>query len=85
MEFSCSPLSQFYLPARTYSQKDDEDVMIKYIPDGNSKFGAVEVDATNKGSGQAVMRYRLFVDGEETWDYTVTKDLQRPSSRELWY
>jgi alkaline phosphatase D len=29
-EFSASPLSMFYLPWRTYSQEDDEDVMIKY-------------------------------------------------------
>jgi alkaline phosphatase D len=28
-EFSTSPLSQFYLPFPTYSQTDDEDVMIK--------------------------------------------------------
>ena len=29
-EFSCSPLSMFYLPVRTYSQEDLEDVAIKY-------------------------------------------------------
>lgn len=74
-EFSCSPLSQFYLPKRTYEQKDNEDIVLKYIPDGNYKFGAVEVDATNKGSGQAIMKYRLFVDGVEKWDYVLTKDL----------
>jgi alkaline phosphatase D len=28
-EYSTSPLSQFYLPIRTYTQLDDEDVMIK--------------------------------------------------------
>jgi alkaline phosphatase D len=28
-EFSCSPLSMFYLPYRTYEQRDEEDVMIK--------------------------------------------------------
>ncbi|KAI9760515.1 MAG: Mitochondrial inner membrane protein oxa1 [Chaenotheca gracillima] len=28
-EFSTSPLSQFYLPVRTYRQEDDEDVTIK--------------------------------------------------------
>lgn len=28
-EFSTSPLSQFYLPVRTYSETDDEDVMVK--------------------------------------------------------
>ena len=28
-EYSTGPLSQFYLPVQTYSQRDDEDVMIK--------------------------------------------------------
>lgn len=76
-EFSCSPLSQFYIPKRTYVQKDDEDVLIKYIPDGNSKFGAVEVDSTNVAGEQAVLKYRLFVDGKEVWDWVVTADMSR--------
>jgi alkaline phosphatase D len=29
-EFSASPLNMFYLPFRTYRQKDEEDVCIKY-------------------------------------------------------
>ena len=76
-EFSCSPLSQFYIPRRTYVQKDDEDVLIKYVPDGNSKFGAVEVDSTNVAGEQAVLKYRLFVDGKEVWDWVVTADMSR--------
>ena len=76
-EFSCSPLSQFYLPKRTYVQRDDEDVLIKYIPDGNSKFGAVEVDSTSVAGNQAELKYRLFVDGIEVWNRVVTADLSR--------
>ncbi|EPS41961.1 hypothetical protein H072_4091 [Dactylellina haptotyla CBS 200.50] len=71
-EFSCSPLSQFYLPVRTYKQKDNEDVLIKYIPDGNSKFGAIEIDSTSYD--QAVLKYRLYVDGKEVWDWVLTKN-----------
>ncbi|KAI5809044.1 PhoD-like phosphatase-domain-containing protein [Peziza echinospora] len=74
-EFSCSPMSQFYLPKRTYVQNDDEDVLVKYIPDGNSKVGAVEVDSTNVAGEQAVLKYRLFVDGKEVWDWVVTADM----------
>ncbi|KAI9751401.1 MAG: hypothetical protein M1815_001167 [Lichina confinis] len=48
-EFSTSPLNQFYFPKRTYSQDDDEDVPIKYLPDGNSKFGAVEISSPGDG------------------------------------
>ena len=71
-EFSTSPLSMFYLPVRTYWEKEGEDeVCIKYLPDGNSKFGAVEVDR-GRGGEQGVVRFRLFVDGEEVWSYVVT-------------
>ncbi|EWC45291.1 hypothetical protein DRE_06018 [Drechslerella stenobrocha 248] len=69
-EFSCSPLSQFYLPFRTYKQQDSEDVRIKYVPDGNSKFGAIEVDSTSPD--QAILKYKLFVDGKEVWDWVLT-------------
>ncbi|KAL8929561.1 MAG: hypothetical protein Q9208_001230 [Pyrenodesmia sp. 3 TL-2023] len=70
-EFSTSPLSMFYLPTRTYEEREGEgEVCLKYVPDGNSKFGAVEV-MSGKGD-QGVMRFRLFVDGEETWDQVLT-------------
>ncbi|KKY24880.1 putative alkaline phosphatase family protein [Diplodia seriata] len=71
-EFSTSPLSMFYLPVRTYEDVgDNEDVCLKYIPDGNSKFGAIEITSP-KTSEQSMLQYRLFVDGDETWSYTVT-------------
>ncbi|KAI4262806.1 MAG: hypothetical protein L6R42_002022 [Xanthoria sp. 1 TBL-2021] len=70
-EFSTSPLSMFYLPFRTYEERDGEgEPCVKYVPDGNSKFGAVEVMG-GKGE-QGVMRFRLFVDGEEVWDHVLT-------------
>lgn len=70
-EFSTSPLSMFYLPIRTYWQEDEEDVCIKYLPDGNSNFGAVEI--TNpEASDQSVLKFRLFIDGRESWSYTLT-------------
>ncbi|KAI9707691.1 MAG: hypothetical protein M1836_000653 [Candelina mexicana] len=70
-EFSTSPLSQFYLPIRTYQQRDTDDVCIKYIPDGNSKFGAVEITRP-AASDQSVLKFRLFVEGEESWSYVLT-------------
>lgn len=73
-EFSTSPLSMLYLPIRTYKQEDEEDVCLRYIPDGNSKFGAVEI-STPVTSEQSHLRYRLFVDGEEVWSYTLTKPM----------
>lgn len=74
-EFSCSPLNQFYLPTRSYFELPGQDeVCIKYVPDGNSKFGAVELETvgTRGATEQGVLRYRLFVDGEESWDYVLT-------------
>ena len=70
-EFSTSPLSMFYLPVRTYREEEGEDeVCIKYLPDGNSKFGAVEVER-NSGGEQGIVRFRLFVDGAEVWSYVI--------------
>ncbi len=75
-EFSASPLNMFYLPYRTYSESSTaesymSDVCIKYIPDGNSKFGAISI-SNPPTSDQSVLHYRLFVDGVENWSYTLT-------------
>ena len=75
-EFSASPLNMFYLPIRTYRESSTStgyvsDVCIKYIPDGNSKLGAVAI-SNPLTSDQSVLHYRLFVDGVERWSYTLT-------------
>ncbi|KAE8449638.1 hypothetical protein EG329_007968 [Mollisiaceae sp. DMI_Dod_QoI] len=64
-EFSTSPLSQFYLPTPTYHQTDEQDVMVKYIPNGNSKLGAITIE--NTSSDQSILKFRLYVDGIEAW------------------
>ncbi|KIW07333.1 hypothetical protein, variant [Verruconis gallopava] len=69
-EFSTSPLNMFYLPVRTYKQTDDEDVALKYLPDGGSKFGAVEISNPEHGE-QSILHYRLFIDGSEVWTHTI--------------
>lgn len=115
-EFSTSPLSMFYLPIRTYrgdpgddyndkqegKESSQREPCIKYVPDGNSKFGAVEMETVTVkkpvvgrsgdggegegkeggeeggeegGKGEEVrglLRFRLFVDGVETWQYEIT-------------
>lgn len=78
-EFSTSPLSMFYLPKRTYSENDEEDVCIKYLPDGNSKFGAIEITAPTH-SEQSLMNYRLFIDGKETWSHVISTPPVRDGS-----
>ncbi|KIW29339.1 uncharacterized protein PV07_05158 [Cladophialophora immunda] len=75
-EFSVGPLSMFYLPFRTFRQVDDQDVAIKYIPDGNSKTGLIEIrnlvgDAGSQGQ-RSLLKYTLYVDGEVKWEYTLT-------------
>ncbi|MCJ1293755.1 hypothetical protein MMC34_005310 [Xylographa carneopallida] len=73
-EFSTSPLSMFYLPVRTYVEDEAEEpreVCIKYLPDGNSKFGIVEMEKVSGGE-QSLLRFRLVVDGEEVWAYVVS-------------
>ncbi|KAI9876891.1 MAG: hypothetical protein M1823_007194 [Watsoniomyces obsoletus] len=72
-EFSVGPLSMFYLPFRTFKQVDDEDVAIKYIPDGNSKLGAVEIkNLEGRGEQRSIMKYSLWIDGKVEWEYTLT-------------
>jgi len=75
-EFSASPLNMFYLPIRTYTESSTSedylsDVCIKYVPDGNSKFGAISI-SNPPTSDQSILHYRLFVDGVESWSYTIT-------------
>lgn len=75
-EFSASPLNMFYLPVRTYRESSTSpdyvsDVCIKYLPDGNSKFGAVSISSP-RTSEQSLLHYRLFIDGQEAWSYTIT-------------
>ncbi|KAI1438819.1 PhoD-like phosphatase [Xylaria sp. CBS 124048] len=68
-EFSASPLSQFYSPVPTYMQTDDEDVKLKYINSGNSKFGAVTIEKFS--SEQSSLHYTAYVDGENAWNTTI--------------
>ncbi|KAF2497206.1 hypothetical protein BU16DRAFT_526231 [Lophium mytilinum] len=70
-EFSTSPLSMFYLPVRTYGEIDEGDVCIKYLPDGNTKFGAIELTSPTS-SEQSHLNYRLFIDGKEVWSHAIT-------------
>jgi alkaline phosphatase D len=67
-EFSTSPLNQFASPIPSYKQVDDEDVMLKYIPSGTSKFGSFTIENI---AGQSSLQYRLYIDGEETWTTTI--------------
>ncbi|RMD40853.1 hypothetical protein DV735_g4265, partial [Chaetothyriales sp. CBS 134920] len=73
-EFSVGPLSMFYLPIRTFRQIDDEDVVLKYIPDGNTKFGVVELrNLEGKGGDQkAILKYTLWINGNVEWEYVLT-------------
>ncbi|KAK2756436.1 hypothetical protein FQN54_005329 [Arachnomyces sp. PD_36] len=84
-EFSVGPLSMFYLPVRTYRQYDDEDVAIKYVPDGNSKFGLIDIDVDDGGSSapaSSVLTYSLYVDGEVVWKYQLSVPLEAPMTED---
>jgi len=69
----------FYLPLRTYKQRGAEDEVIKYIPDGNFKFGAISM-STPAHSDQSILQYRLFVEGKEVWSHTLTSPVQGESN-----
>ena len=89
VEFSTSPLSMFYLPWRTYREDPPEfvdtgdyalgrerETCLKYHPEGNSKFGAVEIEQP-KGSGQSLLRYSLYVDGNQVWSHILVAPERR--------
>ncbi|KAL8401074.1 hypothetical protein RB594_001195 [Gaeumannomyces avenae] len=68
IEFSTSPLNQFYEPFdRYHKQIEATDVSIHLHPWGNSKFDIVTFDTSTKG--RLLVRYDLVVDGKKTWEY----------------
>ncbi|RHZ56679.1 alkaline phosphatase family protein [Aspergillus thermomutatus] len=84
-EFSVGPLSMFYLPIRTYRQTDSEDVAVKYIPDGNVKYGLVDISTQDEEidtvSGtlvtvpSSVLTYSLYVEDQVVWKYKLSVPL----------
>lgn len=48
----------------------EHDVSLAYIPEGNSKFGIVDIEEPT-GSGQSVLKYRAVIDGEEVWSHVL--------------
>jgi alkaline phosphatase D len=40
-------------------------IIYRYIPNGNSKLGAITID--NTVSDQSILKFRLYVDGVEAW------------------
>lgn len=64
----------FYLPFRTFKQIDEEDVAIKYLPDGNSKVGSVEITPLmgEVHKKKSMLKYSLYIDGALKWEYTLT-------------
>lgn len=68
IEFSTSPLNQFYEPFdRFHKEIEDTDISIHSHPWGTSKFGAVSFDTTNKD--RLLLHYDLVVDGSTVWQY----------------
>ncbi|BCR90918.1 alkaline phosphatase family protein [Aspergillus chevalieri] len=90
-EFSVGPLSMFYLPVRSYWQSDREDVTVKYIPDGNVKYGLIDIrngeEPVDTHSGtpvfvpSSVLTYSLYVDGAVVWEYRLSVPLPEKQGR----
>lgn len=90
-EFSVGPLSMFYLPVRSYWQSDHEDVAVKYIPDGNIKYGLIDIrngeEPVDTVSGtpvlvpSSILTYSLYVDGAVVWEYRLSVPLPEKQGR----
>lgn len=85
-EFSVGPLSMFYLPFRTFKQVDEQDIAIKYIPDGNSKVGVVHIEGVEGDRVRSLLRYSLWVDGRLKWEYVLGSPAEEfwEGKRGLW-
>jgi len=79
-EFSASPLNQFYSPIGTYKQTDGEDVELKYINTGNTKFGAITIE-NHAGGDQSSLTYNLYVDDKLVWDVELLSPLVTPADK----
>ncbi|EEA24299.1 hypothetical protein TMatcc_007385 [Talaromyces marneffei ATCC 18224] len=83
-EFCVGPLNMFYLPIRSYYQTDSEDIMIKYIPHGNVKFGQIDIDLYDGTGGasdvlpdnlegpHSVLTYSLHIGDKVVWKYQLS-------------
>ncbi|KAK9336146.1 PhoD-like phosphatase-domain-containing protein [Lipomyces starkeyi] len=71
IEFSTSPLSQFYQPFdRQYRQVEDTDVAMYSHPHGISKFGSLTFDTSSPGIWN--LGFELVVNGKNAWSYNWT-------------
>ncbi|CEJ80818.1 hypothetical protein VHEMI00978 [[Torrubiella] hemipterigena] len=80
-EISTSPLNQFASPLPTYKQVDGEDVKIKYIPSGTSKFGSFTIEDED---GESSLSYQLYIDGKPTWNMTLHTTPKEPTTGSFW-
>ncbi|KAJ5148409.1 PhoD-like phosphatase [Penicillium atrosanguineum] len=74
IEFSTSPLSQFFQPLeRTYKQVENTDVKVYTHAWGSSKFGALEFNTMDQTSLK--VHFDLIVDGLKVWkfDWSLSK------------
>ncbi|KAF5005134.1 hypothetical protein FDECE_8391 [Fusarium decemcellulare] len=68
IEFSTSPLNQFYEPFdRFHKEIEETDISIHSHPWGTSKFGIVSFDTTD--DTRLLLHYDLVVDGKRVWEY----------------
>ncbi|KAL4870214.1 hypothetical protein BDV12DRAFT_207917 [Aspergillus spectabilis] len=73
IEFCVGPLSMFYPHLRTYYQSGPDDVPVKYIPDGVTKFGLVEIEeGVVGGVSSSVLTYSLYLDENVVWEYRLS-------------
>ncbi|KAK0384582.1 hypothetical protein NLU13_8668 [Sarocladium strictum] len=72
IEFSTSPLSQFFESFARHHQEVDPatDLSVHNWPWGSSKFGIASFDTTDPRVFR--LRYRLIVDGKLNWEYDWT-------------
>ncbi|KAL4793368.1 PhoD-like phosphatase-domain-containing protein [Aspergillus venezuelensis] len=82
VEFCTGPLNMFYVPVRTYYQSGPDDVPIKYLPDGNTKYGLVDIEESVVDDvPSSVMTFSLYIDESVVWKYRLSVPLASTSGK----
>ncbi|KAL4923727.1 alkaline phosphatase family protein [Aspergillus undulatus] len=80
VEFCTGPLNMFYVPIRTYYQSGPDDVPIKYLPDGNTKYGLVDIkNSVVDDVPSSVLTFSLYIDESVIWKYRLNVPLSLTS------
>ena len=61
-------------------KKEEKLTGNRYIPEGNSKFGAITIESP-EASDQSILKFRLFIDGKEAYENVLLSPPEQHGAR----